>query len=66
MDKKPSLAIEVDGYAFHKKSTAQSQRDGLKNEILKKYNIPLIRLSTIGSDEKNIIKSKLDELYMQM
>ena len=66
MDKKPSLAIEVDGYAFHKKSTAQSQRDELKNEILKKYNIPLIRLSTIGSDEKNIIKSKLDKLYMQM
>lgn len=66
MDKKPSLAIEVDGYTFHKKSTAQSQRDELKNEILKKYNIPLIRLSTIGSDEKNIIKCKLDELYMQM
>lgn len=66
MDKKPSLAIEVDGYTFHKKSTAQSQRDELKNEILKKYNIPLIRLSTIGSDEKNIIKSKLDKLYMQM
>ena len=66
MDKKPSLAIEVDGYTFHKKFTAQSQRDELKNEILKKYNIPLIRLSTIGSDEKNIIKSKLDELYMQM
>lgn len=66
MDKKPSLAVEVDGYTFHKKSTAQSQRDELKNEILKKYNIPLIRLSTIGSDEKNIIKNKLDELYMQM
>lgn len=66
MDKKPSIVIEVDGYAFHKKSTAQSQRDELKNEILKKYNIPLIRLSTIGSDEKNIIKSKLDELYIQM
>ena len=66
MDKKPVLAVEVDGYAFHKKSTAQGKRDELKNEILKKYNIPLIRLSTIGSDEKNIIKSKLDELYMQM
>ena len=62
MDKKPTIAIEVDGYAFHKKSTAQSQRDELKNEILKKYNIPLIRLSTIGSDEKNIIKNKLDEI----
>lgn len=66
MDKKPVLAVEVDGYAFHKKSTAQGKRDELKNEILKKYNIPLIRLSTIGSDEKNIIKSKLDKLYMQM
>ena len=62
MDKKPSLAVEVDGYAFHKKSTAQSKRDELKNKILEKYKIPLIRLSTIGSDEKNIIKNKLEEI----
>lgn len=62
MDKKPILAIEVDGYAFHKKSTAQSKRDELKNKILEKYEIPLIRLRTIGSDEKNIIKNKLEEI----
>lgn len=62
MDKKPILAIEVDGYTFHKKSRVQNKRDELKNQILEKYEIPLIRLSTIGSDEKNIIKDKLDEI----
>ena len=62
MDKKPVLAVEVDGYAFHKKSTAQRKRDGLKNKVFEKYEIPLIRLSTIGSNEKNIIKSKLEEI----
>ena len=62
MDKKPVLAVEVDGYAFHKKSTAQSKRDELKNKVFEKYEIPLIRLSTIGSDEKNIIKNKLEEI----
>ena len=62
MDKKPILAIEVDGYTYHKKSKAQNKRDKLKNEILEKYEISLLRLSTVGSDEKNIIKDKLDEI----
>ncbi len=62
MDKKPILAIEVDGYTYHKKSKAQNKRDKLKNEILEKYEISLLRLSTVGSDEKNIIKHKLDEI----
>ncbi len=62
MDKKPVLAIEVDGYTFHKKSKTQNKRDELKNKILEKYEIQLIRLSTVGSDEKNIIKNKLDEI----
>lgn len=64
MDKKIVLGIEVDGYAFHKKSTVQSQRDEVKNEVLKKYGIPLIRLSTIGSGEKEIIKNKIYEILI--
>lgn len=32
----------------------------LKN--ISKYNIPLIRLTTNGSREENIIRSKLDEI----
>ena len=38
----------------------QKERDILKN--ISKYNIPLIRLTTNGSREENIIRSKLDEI----
>lgn len=38
------------------------ERDILKNNILSKYNIPLIKLTTNGSREENIIRSKLDEI----
>lgn len=59
---RPILAIEVDGYKNHKKGTKQYERDLLKNSILKKYNIPLVRLKTNGSGEENIIREKLDEI----
>lgn len=60
--KKPILAIEVDGYSFHKSGTKQSHRDTMKDEILKLYGIPLLRLSTIGSDERKQIVDKLMSL----
>ena len=59
---KPVLAIEVDGYKHHKKGTRQYERDLLKNSILEKYNIPLVRLKTNGSREEAIIRSKLDKI----
>lgn len=40
----------------------KKERDVLKNKILSKYNIPLIRLTTNGSREESIIRSKLDEI----
>ena len=63
MDKKMVLAIEVDGYYFHKQGTKQSERDKLKNKILSKYEIPLIRLSTIGSGEEKILEDKMKEIF---
>lgn len=60
--KKPIVAIEVDGYSFHKSGTKQSHRDSMKDEILKIYGIPLLRLSTIGSGEKKLIEEKLMSL----
>lgn len=54
MDKTPVLAIEVDGYFYHKQGTKQAQRDELKNTILKSYQIPLLRLSTINSGEEEL------------
>lgn len=62
ISKVPLLAVEVDGYKYHKEDNKQKERDMLKNNILSKYNIPLIRLTTNGSREESIIRSKLDEI----
>lgn len=53
--KKPQFAIEVDGYQFHKDGTKQSVRDRLKDSIFQKMGIPLLRLKTIGSGEREKI-----------
>lgn len=58
----PLLAVEVDGYKYHKEDNKQKERDILKNNILSKYNIPLIRLTTNASREESVIRSKLDEI----
>ena len=39
ISKIPLLAVEVDGYKYHKKDNKQKERDILKNNILSKYNI---------------------------
>ena len=57
--KHPILAIEVDGMAFHQADSEQAKRDELKNSILDKAGIPLLRLSTDGSNEKNKIINAL-------
>lgn len=56
------LAIEVDGYKYHKKGMKQYERDLLKNGILEKYNLPYVRLKTNGSNEEKVIREKLDEI----
>ena len=56
------LAIEVDGYMYHRKGTRQYERDLLKNEILNKYKLPYVRLKTNVSNEEKIIREKLDEI----
>ncbi len=52
VDKTPFLVIEMDGYAFHERNAVQLKRDEMKNGILDKYNIPLIRLKTNESGEE--------------
>ena len=60
--KKPVLAIEVDGYSYHKEDTIQASRDLLKNHIMELYEIPLLRFKTNGSGEKDKIVEMLDKL----
>ena len=57
----PVLVIEVDGFSYHN-TEKQKERDLVKNSILAKYEIPLLRLSTVGSGEKEKITNKLIEL----
>ena len=63
MDKKMVLAIEVDGYYYHKEGTKQQERDKVKDRILEKYEVPLIRLSTAGSGEKKVLEEKIREIF---
>lgn len=63
MDKKMVMAIEVDGYHFHKKGTRQNERDQLKDIILQKYGIPLIRLKTTGSGEEKILTDSIRKFF---
>lgn len=62
ISKKPVLAVEVDGYHYHKAGTKQAERDLLKNHILDLYKIPYVRFATNGSREKEILTEKLKQL----
>lgn len=62
MNKKIVMAVEVDGYYFHRVGTKQQERDNIKGRVLAKYDIPLIRLNTTGSGEKEIIENKLNKI----
>lgn len=46
LTKQPILAIEIDGWHFHKKSEVQQARDALKDQIFKKLGLCLKRIST--------------------
>lgn len=65
MNKMPILAIEVDGYKFHANSPKQSKRDKMKDAILKKYGISVLRFATNESNEEARLKNRLNELTKQ-
>lgn len=62
VSKMPVLAIETDGYAYHKADSVQFLRDKKKDRILGLYGIAMIRLSTTGNNEKKLIVDKLMSL----
>ncbi len=59
MDKSCVLAVEVDGFEFHENNPEQLRRDRIKDSILNKYGIPLLRLPTNGSGEAEKIRHAL-------
>lgn len=62
INKQAILAIEVDGVAYHENNPTQLKRDKLKDGILEKYNIPIIRFPTNGSEEEKKLRKKLKEI----
>lgn len=65
VSKKPLLAIEVDGFHYHKEGTEQARRDETKNHILEAYHLPLLRFATNGSGERQQLAGKLTEILQQ-
>ena len=65
IDKRIILAVEVDGYEHHhpENNPKQAQRDEIKNSILCKYSIPLLRLKTTGSMEFERLDNTLEKLF---
>jgi hypothetical protein len=57
--RRPSLAIEVDGFAFHENSPDQQRRDALKDSVLATVGVPLLRLPTTGSGEEERVRAAL-------
>ena len=62
LDKMPVLVVEVDGYAYHANNTKQLERDRMKDGILRKYDIPIIRIRTNESSEESKLHQKLIEI----
>lgn len=60
--KKPIMAIETDGFTYHKNDSEQHHRDALKNHILDVYGLPLLRLRTNDSGEKEKIINHLKSI----
>lgn len=65
-NKKPVLAIEVDGTAFHLNNPEQLERDKKKDGIFKKYDIPLMRLPTHKAITEGMIEEKIREVINDM
>ena len=57
----PILVIEVDGFAYHN-NEKQKKRDAMKDSILKMYGIPILRLSTVGSGERERVIAALTSI----
>jgi len=62
MDKKPIMAIEIDGTRYHAKGSRQAERDLLKNSVMEKYGLPLLRIRTNESGVENRIITELRQV----
>jgi len=62
LDKEAVLAVEVDGYAYHQNNETQRERDALKDKILGQINLPVLRVATNESGEREKLIKMLEEI----
>ena len=65
VDKQLVLVIEVDGYAYHKQGTEQYESDRIKDSILGKIGLKLLRLATNASGEKQKMIESLESIISE-
>ncbi|MEH7307599.1 AAA domain-containing protein, partial [Neobacillus drentensis] len=63
LDKMPVLVVEVDGHAYHADNPNQLKRDKMKDEILRKYGIPILRMKTTESREEERLRETLNDIF---
>jgi RecA/RadA recombinase len=61
-DKEPALVVEVDGYRYHVDNKEQSRRDEIKDRVLYKIGLPVLRIRTNESGEKAKLTEALDRV----
>lgn len=59
-DKKPLLAIEVDGVYYHEQNKKQAYHDTIKDKCVKDVSLPFLRLKTNQSQEREVLVNALD------
>jgi len=65
VDKQLVLVIEVDGYAYHKQGTEQYESDRIKDSIMEKIGLKLLRLATNASGEKQKMIESLESIISE-
>jgi very-short-patch-repair endonuclease len=62
LDKEPALVVEVDGYRYHADKKEQTKRDEIKDRILYRIGLPIIRIRTNESGEKAKLTEALEKV----
>src|SRR5699024_11037385 len=62
LNKLPVYVVEENCHEFHAKNPKQLKRDQMKDEIHNKYQIPIVRMKTTGSEEAKVLREKLENI----
>lgn len=59
MNEEALLVVEVDGYEYHENKRGQLEIDKMRDSIIRKFGLPVLRFATNGSNEKKKLEQAL-------